>query len=182
VPFVLIVAFVLVSVGGGGGSSGSSASPGGPAGTVTAAAPPNATKQFSNCTKVLQLLPVSLKALAPRIVHTKPDTPFVVAWGDPAIVFSCGVARPAALHPGSATEFVAGGDLSGPFYDVTRAGDANVYTTVDRAPYIAITIPAKYQGADYLPLLSQPIAKALPAVCSTSKDEPDPAKLCTRRP
>jgi hypothetical protein len=56
-----------------------------------------------------------------------------------------------------------------------------VWTTVDRGPYISITVPAKYQGSAVLPPLSQAIAKALPAVCSTDPSEPDPAKLCTRR-
>jgi uncharacterized protein DUF3515 len=183
VPFMVIVAFVLVSVSGGSGSgTASDSAPARPLPVLSASVPPHATAELAPCTKVLEQLPVSLKALPPRSVHTTPDTPLVVAWGDPAIVLSCGVDRPKSLKPGDSTPFVAGGELSGPYYDVTRHGDANVWTTVDRGPYIAITIPSKYQGGDYIPLLSTPIAKALPAVCSTDPQVPDPAKLCSRRP
>jgi hypothetical protein len=115
-------------------------------------------------------------------VHTTPVTPFVVAWGDPAIVLRCGVNRPASLKPGSDKDLIAGGDLSGAYYDVTRAGAANVYTAVDRAAYVSITIPSAYQGADQLPALNRAIITAMPkAVCSTDPQEPDVTKLCTRR-
>jgi hypothetical protein len=120
--------------------------------------------------------------LAPRIVHTRPDTPFVVAWGDPAVVLACGTAKPKDLFAGSGFDFLAGGVSTGPFYDVTSSGGANVWTTVDRGPYISITIPARYQGSDVLPPLSKAIAAALPAVCETDPATPDPARLCTRRP
>lgn len=145
-------------------------------------APPQANTQAASCTKVLEKMPVTLGQLKPRIVHTHPDSPYVVAWGEPAVMVACGADRPAALHAGSAAQFIAGGELSGPYYDVTKHADANVYTTVDRAAYVAITIPSKYQAANYLPELSRDIAAALPPVCSTDPAEPDVAKLCTRRP
>jgi len=96
-------------------------------------------------------------------------------------VFRCGVDRPKDLTPGSSTIFQSGGSESGPFYDVTSSGGANVWTTVDRGPYISVTVPQKYQGSAVIPPLSEAIAKALPAVCSTDPNTPDPAKLCTRR-
>jgi Protein of unknown function (DUF3515) len=133
------------------------------------------------CADLLEHLPVRLGALNPRIVHTTPDSPYVVAWGDPAVVLACGVDRPTSLRPGSSAQYFANGPQTGPFYDVTKGADGNVWTTVDRKPYISVTVPAKYQGADVLPPLSEAIAKALPAVCSTDPAEPDPAKLCTRR-
>ncbi len=148
---------------------------------VTAAAPPQVAAQAGPCATLLTHLPVQLGTLAPRVVHTKPDTPYVVAWGSPAVVLSCGVDRPKSLTPGSSAQFQAGGVETGPFYDVTAGSGGNVWTTVDRGPYISILVPAKYQGSDILPPLSQAIAKALPAVCSTDPNTPDPAKLCTRR-
>jgi hypothetical protein len=181
VPFIVLVTLVLVALGSGnGGSDAKQSTAPGPLPAVTAAAPPHADAQAASCSKVLEQLPVSLGKLAPRVVHTTPDTPFVVAWGDPPVLLRCGVARPKDLVPGSSAQFISGGELDGPYYDVQREGDANVYTTVDRGPYIALTIPAKYQAADYLPLLSRAIAKALPAVCSTNSAA-DPDKLCTRR-
>jgi Protein of unknown function (DUF3515) len=148
---------------------------------VSLAAPPNAAAEAAPCAKLLADLPVRLGALDPRVVHTTPDTPYVVAWGDPAVVLSCGAERPTSLVPGSATDYLAAGVSTGPFFDVTKAGDGNLWTTVDRGPYISISVPAKYQGGDVLPPLAQAIAKALPAVCSTNSSEPDPDKLCTRR-
>jgi hypothetical protein len=183
VPFVVIVALVLVALGSANHRSGAgtSSAPGAlPA--ITATAPPHAGAQTTPCSKVLAQLPVSLGKLAPRVVHTTPtDTPYVVAWGDPPVLLSCGVARPKALVPGSSETFISGGELEGPYFDVQRKGDANVYTTVDREPYIALTIPATYPAANYLPLLSRAIAQAVPAVCSTDSGTPDPDKLCTRR-
>jgi hypothetical protein len=149
---------------------------------LSASAPPLANAQLANCTKVLEHLPVALNGLKPRVVHTVPVTPFVVAWGDPAIVLRCGVDRPKDLKAGSDKNLIAGGELSGAYYDVTRHGDANVYTAVDRPAYVSITIPSKYQGADQLPALNRAIVAAMPrAVCSTDPREVDLTKLCTRR-
>ena len=148
---------------------------------ITAPAPPHAAAQAAPCAALLAKLPVQLGALPGRVVHTKPDTPYVVAWGSPAVVLSCGVDRPKSLKPGSSTQFQAGGVETGPFYDVTAGSGGNVWTTGDRGPYISILVPAKYQGGDVLPPLSQAIAQALPAVCSTDPNTPDPARLCTRR-
>jgi hypothetical protein len=179
VPLVVIALLLLATISG--GSDETSGSGAGPTPPVTASAPPQASRQSAACTKVLAQLPVELGKLAPRIVHTTQDTPFVVAWGDPAVVFRCGVDRPASLKPGSSAQYFANGPETGPFYDVTRSGDANVWTTVDRGPYISITVPAGYQGADVLPPISQAIAKALPAVCTTDPSAPNPDQLCTRR-
>lgn len=181
VPFVVIVGFALGLSGGDGANSLTNPTAAAQA-PITTTAPPHGNAESTDCTKVLQALPVQLGSLNPRVVHTTPDSPFVVAWGNPAIVLSCGVDRPKDLVAGSSTDFIAGGNDSGPYYDVTTTGSANVYTTVDRGPYIAITIPSAYQGADYLPPLSQAIAQALPAVCSTDSSTPNPDKLCTRRP
>ena len=142
---------------GGGGSSRSS----GPFAAVSVAAPPNATAQTGNCTKVLEKLPVSLGKLAPRTVHTTPDTPFVVAWGDPAVIFSCGVAKPKTLFPGSGVELRA---VDGLAFDLELTRKAAVYVTVDRAPYISVVFPAGVQPASYLPLLVEPISSL---ICSS---------------
>jgi Protein of unknown function (DUF3515) len=179
---VVVIALAIGAISGSGGGSDSTQNPTAAAlPALTPSAPPRATAEAASCNKVLEQLPVRLGRLEPRVVHSHPDSPYVVAWGDPAVVLECGVDRPKDLVPGSATEFLAGGVTGGPFYDVTRRGAANVWTTVDRGPYLSITVPAKYQGADVLPPLSTAIAKALPAVCSTDPNEPDPTKLCTRR-
>jgi hypothetical protein len=175
----VLIALAIVALGGGSGGNDSNTT--GPLPPVSAAAPPNAGAEAAPCAKVLAQLPLQLGKLAPRVVHTTPETPYVVAWGDPAVVLSCGVARPHDLHRTSAAQYFVLGPRAGPFYDVLPDGDATVYTTVDRGPYIAISVPKDYQGADVVPPLSRAIANALPAVCSTDPASP-PDTFCTRRP
>jgi hypothetical protein len=180
-PVVVLVALAIGAATGGNNSNSTADPTAGVLPAVTASAPPQVAAQAGPCAMLLTHLPVQLGKLAPRVVHTKPDTPYVVAWGAPAVVLSCGVDRPKSLTPGSSAQFQSGGVETGPFYDVTAGSGGNVWTTVDRGPYISILVPRKYQGADVLPALSQAIAKALPAVCTTDSATPDPAKLCTRR-
>lgn len=155
---------------------------------LTPSAPPSNPAATAPCTKLLQKLPVRLNGLAPRTVHPVPDTPFVVAWGDPAIILRCGVARPKDLHPGSSTVFISGSNAGtlGPFYDVTSSGGTEIYTTVDRAVYIDIAIPSKYQGSTFLPIFSKAINAALPAICYGGQPGagklPPSEQLCSRRP
>ena len=181
-PLVVIVGLALGIASSGGGSSNQIGNPAtGALPPVTASAPPHAAAEAAPCTKVLEQLPVTLGKLAPRVVHTTPDSPYVIAWGDPPVVLRCGVDKPKDLYPGSSVEFVTAGPDTGPFYDVTSANGANVFTTVDRAAYISVTVPSAYQGADVMPPLSAAIAKALPAVCTTNSATADLSKLCTRR-
>jgi hypothetical protein len=178
---MVIAALVIIAVSGG-GNSGSTGSP-----TpsvlppLTPSAPPNAAAETRPCTRVLAQLPVQLGRLQQRVVHPHPDTPFVVAWGNPAVVLACGVDRPTTLHAGSSEQAFNAGDLAGPYYFVSRDGNANVYTIIDRDPYIAITVPGDYQAGTLLPTLVGAVGKALPPVCSTDPTTPDVTKLCTRR-
>lgn len=152
-----------------------------PQAVLNFAAPPRAEVEAADCAKALAQLPITLVGLPQRVVHTKPDTPFVVAWGEPAVVFRCGVERPKSLRAGSDVQFFAGGSLAGPYYDVTDGpDDTKVFTTVDRAAYISLTLPRRYNSKQ-LPALSAAIAKGLPAVCSTDSATTDVARLCTRR-
>lgn len=178
VPLIIIFALVIGSLTG--DSDPTPSKPPDPRAVLTFAAPPRAATDAAACTKVLAQLPVRVAGLDQRVVHTQPDTPFVVAWGDPAIVLRCGVNRPQDLKEGSSASFVAAGPLTGPYYDVQRAGQANVFTTVDRAAYISVTIPGRYQGGDVMPPVSDAIAKALPAVCDANGAAPAETR-CTRR-
>jgi hypothetical protein len=176
----VIIALAIGALTGGGDSGSTAGSTTTALPALTPAAPPHAADQAGPCAKVLEQLPVQLGALKPRVVHTHPDSPFVVAWGDPAVVLACGVDRPKSLHAGSTAQYFTNGPASGPYYDVTSSDGGNVWTTVDRGPYISITVPSAYQGADVVPPLSEAIANALPAVCTTEATA-DVSKLCTRR-
>jgi Protein of unknown function (DUF3515) len=179
-PFVVVAAVVIGIVAQRHRSA--DRAPGAPLPALTASAPPQAQAQAAACTKVLEQLPVTLNGLAPRIVHTAPASPFVVAWGDPAIVLRCGVDRPRGLKPGSDKQLFSAAGAGGAFYDVAAQGSANVYTAVDRSAYVSITVPSRYQGADVLPVLNRAIVTGMPvAVCSTDPTEQNAAKLCTRR-
>ena len=161
-------------------------SPGGPApsaaatGPLSLAAPPHAQQQAAACAKLLAKLPVRVGHLAQRVVHTTPETPFVVAWGNPPVVLRCGVDRPASLHAGSSAQYFSATGTAGPYFDVSSAGRSQVFTSVDRAPYISISIPVNYHAGP-LPQLARAIAAALPPVCATAPSAPL-AKRCTRRP
>lgn len=183
VPLVIVVGLLL----GGAGSSGPSSKPtaGAPLPTLTVSAPPSSdATTISTCAQVISALPLTLDGQALRLTVSKPASPSIVAWGDPAIVLRCGVARPATLKPGSSDQLFSALGASGPYFEVTRSGNANVYTFVDRAVYIDATVPAKYNSAP-LPTLATAIAKTLPAVC---KPPPGPGetpvpddRLCSRR-
>jgi hypothetical protein len=179
VPLVVLVALAIGALNGGPGNGTDSTK--GALPPISASAPPQAGAEAGPCAKVLAELPVQLGRLDPRVVHTTPDTPFVVAWGDPAVVFECGADKPKVLRPGSSERVFNAGDVAGPYFIVSGAKDGNVYTVIDRQPYISITIPAKYQAGDLLPTLIGAVGKAVPPVCSTDPNTPDPAKLCTRR-
>lgn len=148
---------------------------------ITVAAPPSASSAEAPCTELLQTLPQTLTGLAPRIVRSNPGSPFVVGWGDPAILLRCGVARPASLRPGDSQLLF---QVNGVLFAKSDSGDSVVFTAVDRAAYIEISVPTTYSGGP-LAQLATSIARALPPVCTGQAPpggKPVPQdKLCVRR-
>ncbi|HEY0166982.1 MAG TPA: DUF3515 family protein [Jatrophihabitans sp.] len=138
---------------------------------VTPPAPPTpdpATQ--AACVKVFAELPVQLGQLVPR--RTDTDSSFVAAWGEPAVVVRCGVAKPAVFGTAEAAQLV---EVNSVLWQPDPQRDRTVYTTVDRSVYIDVTVPA---GADQpLPLLA-PAVSALPPLCTASDAAGNPgAKL-----
>ncbi len=128
---------------------------------VAAPAPPapDAATQAA-CVKVFAKLPVQLGGLAPR--RTDTDSSFVAAWGNPAVVVRCGVARSGVFGTPEAAQLV---EVDSVLWQPDPQRDRTVYTTVDRGVAIDVTVPA---GADQpLPLLA-PAVSALPAVCTAT--------------
>jgi hypothetical protein len=144
--------------------------------TLTPPPPPNASTQRP-CTKLLTALPIQLGELAPRVVHPRPDSPFVVAWGDPAVVLRCGVARPSKLTAGS-SEFVL--VVNGVDFFQSQHDKTHVFTAIDRAAYIEVQVPHSYAQPP-LGALAVAIATAMPPVCVVDPAETDQSKLCTYR-
>jgi Protein of unknown function (DUF3515) len=160
-----------------------------PLGPVVVSTPVSvATAAADSCEKVIEKLPVKLDGMTPRVVHGSSaavDTRFVVAWGSPPVILSCGVGRPAALKPGSAVELfgVGQGDHNS-LVLATHTKSADVFAVVDRPVYISIEVP-KSLNRDPVSVLAGLVAQALPSVCdaqaTTGPPVPD-AKLCTHRP
>ena len=142
---------------------------------VTVAAPPPNSAADAPCTKLLGVLPITLNGLAGRPALS--TWTYVVAWGEPAIVLRCGVPRPRGLVPGS-DAFTAG--VNGVAYWVDHAKKDTVFTAIDRAVYIEVTVPTQYAGGPLAPI-SDAITTALPAVCVVDPAVTDPDRLCTHR-
>jgi hypothetical protein len=159
----VLLAFALTA-----GSGSSSNGPAPSTAVVSVVAPTPSPDTIEPCAQVLAALPVQLDGNDPRQVHPYPDTgAAAVAWGNPAIVLVCGVPRPPGLAVGSADNAF----LVGPV-NWFESGDAKttVFTAVDRAVYIQVTVPKSYQQPP-LVTLANAIAQALPAVCHFEADE-----------
>ena len=157
-----MLAFVLTAHSSGHRSgAGNSSSSTGPLPAVTVAAPPSPSVATQRaCVAVLAKLPVQLGSLAPR--RTDTDSSYVVAWGNPAIVLRCGVAKPVILGSPQAAQLI---DVNSVIWQPDPQKDRTVYTAVDRSVYIEVTVPA---GADEpLPLLA-PAVQALPQLCTAT--------------
>lgn len=142
---------------------------------VSAEAPPLAATYSKQCTTVLQKLPIQLNGLVQRVVHPTPDSPFVVAWGDPPVVWSCGVDRPSELKAGSSAQIIA---IDGVNFLPVAGKDATTWTAIDRAVYLDVVVPSSYRQPP-LTAIADAIA-ALPAVCTVDAARPT-AEQCTRR-
>ena len=143
---------------------------------VTVPAPPSAAAHARDCTTVLQKLPIRLAGLEQRVVHPTPDSPYVVAWGEPPVVWKCGVPRPAELRAGSSAQAVA---VDGVWFLPVARSDDTVWTAVDRAVYVAGTVPKRYAQPPLAPVAAA--IGALPQVCVLDPRQPVD-RQCTRRP
>lgn len=159
-PVTVLLAFVLTA-----GHTDRAGTPAPPSGSALAAVPvpapprPDAATQAA-CVKVFAELPVRLGTLAPR--RTDTDSSFVAAWGDPAVVLRCGVARPAVFGTPDAAQLV---EVNSVLWQPDPQRDRTVYTVVDRSVYLDVTVPA---GVDQpLPLLA-PAVSALPKRCTAT--------------
>ncbi|MDP9093308.1 MAG: DUF3515 domain-containing protein [Actinomycetota bacterium] len=143
---------------------------------ITVAAPPPNAAADQPCTTVLGALPITLSGLSGRPARS--TWTYVAAWGDPAVVLRCGIPRPSALTPGSSAQTVG---IDGVYWLPAALKNVTVWTAVDRAVYIEVSVPKSYAQPPLAPV-SDAIARALPAVCVVDPNEADVSKLCTHRP
>jgi hypothetical protein len=170
----VIVAFALAR---GARTGRPAATSSGPLPPITVSAPPADAAADAPCAQVLSALPVQLGPLEPRVVHAEPDSPNVVAWGDPAVVLRCGVPRPSDFVPTSDVY-----NVGGVYWLAVKRKSAVVWTVIDRAVYVEVTIPRK-QAFQPLPQLGQAITTKLRAICAVPEDGsvPRPDQLCVNR-
>ena len=71
-----------------------------------------------------------------RTIPTTPGSRYTAAWGDPAVVMRCGVSRPAGLTRTSEVIEVNGVD-----WFLVETDDAYVFTTVNRAANVEVSVP-----------------------------------------
>jgi hypothetical protein len=114
-----------------------------------------------SCTALMGNLPLELAGQPSRRVQS--ETPFVYAWGEPPVVLTCGVGRPAGWTVGASAIQINGVQWH---VDTSDPG-ARVWTAVDRPVSVEVRLPA---GVDSAPVtaLTVPLAEALPY------REPDP--------
>jgi hypothetical protein len=183
VPIVAVIALALSPHNGSNGDNQAVSTA-----VVSVAAPTPSAATIEPCAQIESVLPLQLDGSKPRIVHPYPDDSApVVAWGSPPIVFVCGVPRPAGFV--DTTELIQSD--GGVNWFVGGNSTTSVFTVVDRAVYIQLTVPKSYAQPP-LGSVSAAIAQVLPPVCHTGDDVPSTAAngsvatpvgpLCVNRP
>jgi hypothetical protein len=115
------------------------------------------------CAHLGNAVPQRLESLGPRVIS--PRSPLVHAWGSPAVVLTCGVARPAGYSPTSSETT----EVDGVQWFEQPGSTVVTWTAVrpaaaDGSPvYVALRVPTHYQGQGaFLVDLAGPLKTALP--------------------
>jgi Protein of unknown function (DUF3515) len=168
---LLVALVVLVNVVGNrsGSSSGPVADVSGPTTpardhlpVVTVQTPPVTPQADASCPALVDALPADMVGESSRRVESA--SPYVRAWGNPAVVMICGVDRPEKFVVGTSVIQINGVQW---FVD-TSDPDATVWTAVDRPVYVEVQVPSSSDSAGVTEL-TVPIAKNL------DQQDPDPA-------
>lgn len=116
--------------------------------------PAGAAAAQRSCQELVSALPTRLGDRPARPVDS--PSPYVVAWGEPAVVLRCGVVRPPT--------FVATADvsvISGVTWFAERRGATTAWTVVDRPVYVEVLTPADV-SSEPVARLSTAVTRALP--------------------
>lgn len=117
------------------------------------------------CQQLVDAVPAELDGLAARKVT--PAKALGRAWGDPAIVLSCGVAMPESFQPGASCEEVNGVGWYVPTDQFSDLGQELTIYTIGREPVVELVIPSDQRrdaafAADALATLADPVKQAIP--------------------
>jgi Protein of unknown function (DUF3515) len=132
---------------------------GGSAGPLAVAAPSPARQVAVFCDRLHDALPKGLDG-RPR-APVSPKSPLTAAWGDPAVVLRCGVAKPRALRPTS--DLIK---INGVSWFLDESHDVYVFTTYDRVAYVEVRVPTsvpREQATAPLVDLARPVITSVPS-------------------
>ena len=115
-------------------------------GPVEIDAPALSAADRAACERLVADLPETLAGLESR--ETTGDTAYGAAWGDPAIVLTCGVGVPAEFDEFSACTDVSGvGWFVPPEQEEDQDSDV-LLTAAGHAPRVSLLVPADRRGAE----------------------------------
>jgi hypothetical protein len=117
--------------------------------------PPPTPEAEANCPALMGALPLDLVGEPARLVDS--DTPYAAAWGDPAVVLVCGVPQPEGLDAGAGLL-----QIDEVTWFVEQTEEATVWTAVDRAVHVQVTLPPDVDSAP-VTVLSGVLADTLAA-------------------
>ncbi|HEY2297694.1 MAG TPA: DUF3515 domain-containing protein [Jatrophihabitans sp.] len=175
---MLIVGLLFAGAGSNSPGPSPSASSGAVLPPVSVSAPPDTSAAtVATCARVISALPLQLAGADVRRTESDPPSASIVAWGDPAIVLRCGVARPARLNPSLTQQVFA---VNGVLMLPARTSGQTVFTVIDRSVYLDVSVPTSYAQPPLGPI-ADAVKKVLPKpVCVQDPTAPR-SKLCTRR-
>jgi hypothetical protein len=110
----------------GGGSS--------PSGPLAVATPSPAPKVAAVCARLHDAVPPTVDGRVK--VPASPASELTAAWGDPAVVLRCGVAKPRSLRPTS--ELI---EVNSVRWFLQETHSAYVFTTYGRVAFVEIRVP-----------------------------------------
>nr|WP_275889441.1 DUF3515 domain-containing protein [Nakamurella flavida] len=109
----------------------------------------------ASCLSVVQALPDTLAGLPRRTLKDPPES--AEAWGQPPVVFRCGLPDPAELTCSAALQ-----QVNGVAWLPLSSGGQTTFLAVDRSVRIALTL-TEQSGSGSLQEISDIVAATLPA-------------------
>jgi hypothetical protein len=133
---------------------------------VQMAAPKLDARTAQVCLAVTSQLPTTLRDLPARKVSAAPEQN--AAWGEPPITVACGVTQPTMCervdggHPGCVPLDATMYAMNGVCWWGREGPASNVFTTMDRAVAVQVTVPSGYnQAAQWANEFSDPVIKTV---------------------
>jgi hypothetical protein len=136
-------------------------------GTLELRAPDLSGADARACAALLRALPARVADQSRREVD--PGGGYAAAWGDPAVELRCGVPQPAGFDRFSTCQVANGVGWFIPEKQQTGRPVAVTMTTIGRAEYVEVRIPADYfppatTMVDLAPAIKQTIREVRPCV------------------